>query len=117
MSAGDIVAAVRSGAAVQAALAAVYAEGTRRHDDGMWRVIGKLGAAGALRPGLTVPQAVGLLSVLCSVEALADLTTRFGWTAAQCETWTAEAMCRPLGAVPPTGLAGRRGPPSPPARD
>jgi hypothetical protein len=31
---GDIIAAVRSAGAVDPAIAAVYAEGTRRHDDG-----------------------------------------------------------------------------------
>src|ERR1700694_687299 len=39
---GDIIEATRSGAAVDAALAHVYAEGTRRHDDGMRPVIGWL---------------------------------------------------------------------------
>jgi AcrR family transcriptional regulator len=93
---GDIIAAVRSGAAVDATLADVCAEGNRRHDDGMRWVIGKLEAAGALRPGLEITQAVGLLSTLCSTEAFADLTTRHRWTADQCETWTADALCQLL---------------------
>jgi AcrR family transcriptional regulator len=92
----DIIAAVRSGAAVDAALADVYAEGTRRHDDGMRWVISKLEAAGALRPGLQALQATGLLSTLCSIEAFADLTARYGWTIGQCETWTADALYRLL---------------------
>jgi AcrR family transcriptional regulator len=93
---GDIIAVIRSGAAIDAMLAGVYAEGVRRHDDGMRWVISKLDAAGALRPGLTVTQAVGLLSVLCSTEAFADLTTRYGWTVAQCEAWTTSALCHLL---------------------
>jgi AcrR family transcriptional regulator len=93
---GDIIAVIRSGAAIDAMLAGVYAEGVRRHDDGMRWVIGKVDAAGALRPGLAVTQAVGLLSVLCSTEAFADLTTRYGWTVAQCEAWTTSALCRLL---------------------
>ena len=93
---GDIIAAVRSGATVDATLAAVSAEGTQRHDDGMRWVISKLEAAGALRPGMTAPQAVGLLSILCSTEAFAALTTRHGWTADQCETWTTSALCQLL---------------------
>jgi TetR/AcrR family transcriptional regulator, regulator of cefoperazone and chloramphenicol sensitivity len=93
---GDIIATVRSAAAVDATLASVYAEGTRRHDDGVRWVISKLEAAGALAPGLTTIQAVGLLSTLCSVEAFADLTTRHGWTASQCETWTTSALCQLL---------------------
>lgn len=92
----DIIAAVCSGAAVDAALAGVYAEGTRRHDDGMRWVISKLEAAGALRPGLQALQATGLLSTLCSIEAFADLTARYGWTIEQCETWTADALYRLL---------------------
>jgi hypothetical protein len=67
-------------AAVEAALAAVDC---RRHPPARRRhAVGdrQLAAAGALRPGLTVPPALGLLSVLCFVEAFADFTTRFGWT-------------------------------------
>lgn len=93
---GDIISVIRSGAAIDAMLAGVYAEGVRRHDDGMRWVISKLDAAGALRPGLAVTQAVGLLSVLCSTEAFADLTTRYGWTVAQCEAWTISALCHLL---------------------
>jgi hypothetical protein len=59
---GDIIAAVRSAAAIGAALAGVYAEGTRRHDDGVRGLISRLEAAGALAQGLTTIQAVGLLS-------------------------------------------------------
>jgi TetR/AcrR family transcriptional regulator, regulator of cefoperazone and chloramphenicol sensitivity len=96
----DIIEATRSGAAVDATLVEVYAEGTRRHDDGIRSVIDRLQAAGALRPELDPAQAVGLLSTLCSVEAFAELTRRHGWTLKQCETWTVEALCslllRPL---------------------
>jgi AcrR family transcriptional regulator len=99
---GDIIEATRSGAAVDATLAHVYAEGTRRHDDGIRSVIDKLQAAGALRADLEPAQAVGLLSTLCSVEAFAELTRRHGWTLKNCETWTVEALCwlllRPAGA-------------------
>jgi AcrR family transcriptional regulator len=89
---GDIIAAIRSGAAVDATLAEVWAEGTRRYDDGMRKLAGKLKADSALRPGLTGAQAAGLLSVLCSTEAFAGLTTRHGWTASQWETWTTSAL-------------------------
>jgi AcrR family transcriptional regulator len=87
---GDIIAAVRSGAAVEPALAAVYAEGDRRHDDGMRWVIGKIAAARALR--VDVPQAVGLMSLLCSVTAIAEATERLGWTADQYQEWTLRAL-------------------------
>ena len=89
---GDIIAAIRSGAAVDATLAEVWAEGTRRYDDGMRELTRKLKAAGALRPGLDDAQAAGLLSVLCSTEAFTGLTTRHGWTASQWETWTTSAL-------------------------
>jgi TetR/AcrR family transcriptional regulator, regulator of cefoperazone and chloramphenicol sensitivity len=93
---GDIIATVRSGAAVDATLAGVYAEGMRRHDDGVRWLISRLKAAGALAPGLTTIQAIGLLSTLCSVEAFADLTARHGWTASQCETWMTSALSQLL---------------------
>jgi AcrR family transcriptional regulator len=108
---GDIIAAVRSAAAVDATLASVYAEGTRRHDDGVRWLISKLEAAGALAHGMTTIQAVGLLSTLCSVESFADLTARHGWTANQCENWTTSALSQLLlnpavnsdATIPPSG--------------
>jgi AcrR family transcriptional regulator len=108
---GDIIATVRSAAAVDATLAGVYAEGTRRHDDGVRWLISKLEAAGSLAPGVTSVRAAGLMSTLCSPEAFADLTTRHGWTAGQCEAWTASALCQLLlspaansnAALPPSG--------------
>jgi AcrR family transcriptional regulator len=93
---GDIIQATRAGAAVDATLAQVYAEGTRRHDDGLRALIDKLLAAGVLRSELEPTQAVGLFSTLCSIEAFAELIGRHGWTAEQCETWTVEALCRLL---------------------
>jgi AcrR family transcriptional regulator len=93
---GDIITVVRSAAAVDATLAGVYAEGTKRHDDGVRGLISKLEAAGALAPGLATIQAAGLMSTLCSIEAFADLTTRYGWTADQCEAWIASALCQLL---------------------
>jgi AcrR family transcriptional regulator len=93
---GDIIAAVRSAAAVDAILAGVYTEGTRRHDDGIRWMISKLEAAGALVPGMVTIRAAGLMSTLCSVEAFADLTTRYGWAADQCEAWIASALCQLL---------------------
>jgi AcrR family transcriptional regulator len=99
---GDIIEATRAGAAVEATLAQVNEEGTRRHDDGIRSLIDRLQAADALRADLEPAQAVGLLSTLCSVEAFADLTRRHGWTLKNCETWTVEALCwlllKPAGA-------------------
>jgi len=89
---GDIITAIRSGAAADPTLAEVWHEGTRRYDDGMRNLVSRLKASGALRPGLTIAYAAGLLSVLCSTEAFADLTTRHGWTASQWETRTTGAL-------------------------
>jgi AcrR family transcriptional regulator len=89
---GDIITAIRSGAAADATLAEVWDEGTRRYDDSMRNLVSKLKASGALRPGLTTAYAAGLLSVLCSTEAFTGLTTRHGWTASQWETRTSNAL-------------------------
>ena len=105
---GDIITVVRSAAAVDATLASVYAEGTKRHDDGVRGLISKLEAAGALAPGVAAIQAAGLMSTLCSVEAFADLTTRYGWTADQCEAWIASALCQLLLNRTVTNLTGSR---------
>jgi AcrR family transcriptional regulator len=93
---GDIIAATSAAALADATLARVYAEGTRRHDEGMRWVIDKLETAEALRPGLERAQATGLLSTLCSTEAFADLISRHGWSVDQCETWTVDALSRLL---------------------
>ncbi len=93
---GDIIAVLRSGAAVDATLAEVYAGGIQRHDDGLRWAINNLQAAGGLAPGLATIQATGLLSTLCSFEAFAELTTRYGWTLDQCEDWTTSALCQLL---------------------
>jgi AcrR family transcriptional regulator len=93
---GDIITAIRSGAAVDTALAEVWAEGTRRYDEGMRQLAGKLRVHGALRPDLDAVQAAGLLSVLCSTEAFTAVTARHGWTADQWEAWTAGALRRLL---------------------
>lgn len=89
---GDIIAVLRSGAAVDATLAEVYAGGIQRHDDSMRRAINNLEATGALAPGLAPIQATGLLSTLCSFEAFAELTARYGWTLDQCEDWITSAL-------------------------
>src|SRR5579859_79894 len=102
----DIIEATRAGAAVDPTLAHVYAEGTRRHDDGIRSVIDRLQTDGALRAGLNPPQAVGLLSTLCSVEAFAELTRRHGWTVKNCETWTIDALCWLLLKPAPIELTG-----------
>jgi AcrR family transcriptional regulator len=89
---GDIIAAIRSAADSDAALAEVWAEGTRRYDDGLRMLVGRLKALGALRPGLTDTQAVGLASALCSTETFTVLTSRHGWTPSQWQTWTTDAL-------------------------
>jgi TetR/AcrR family transcriptional regulator, regulator of cefoperazone and chloramphenicol sensitivity len=106
---GDIITAIRSGAAVDATLAEVWAEGTRRYDDGMRQLVAKLKAHGALRPGLADRQAAGMLSVLCSTEAFTGVTTRHGWTANHWETWTTSAVRQLLLDEPPASTPSRSG--------
>jgi hypothetical protein len=100
---------ILSGAAVDATLAEVWAEGTRRYDDGMRQLTRKLKADGALRPDLDDARAAGLLSVLCSTEAFTGLTTRHGWTASQWETWTTSALRQLLLHETPGSTVGRSG--------
>ena len=106
---GDIVGAIRSGAAVDATLAEVWAEGTRRYDDGMRNLARKLRAGGALRPGLDDAHAAGLAAVLCSTGAFTALTTRHGWTASQWETRTTSALRQLLLRETPGNTPGRSG--------
>lgn len=84
---GDIVAAVHDAAGTEPEMAAMLAEGRRRHRDGLRGVAEALAAGGALRNGLTPTEAARRIAVLSSNEVYFQLTRDFGMSFAAAERW------------------------------
>jgi AcrR family transcriptional regulator len=92
---GDIVRTLVAGAAAEPDLAAVLAEGLRRHRAGAARVVGRLGELDALAPGLDPSDAAEGLAALTDAQYALLLVDDYGWSPDRVETWMAEA-CRRL---------------------
>ena len=71
---GDIIAAIRSAAPLEADLAAALAEGQRRHRVGAQGLARRLADLGALAPGLSVDDAGTIVSLMTSTDAFDELT-------------------------------------------
>lgn len=84
---GDIVKALRSGAPVEPAVAAVVAEGTQKHRWGSARLAARLEELGTLRPGLAVGEAADVIALLTEVEIYSSLVGTYGWTFDRAEAW------------------------------
>jgi len=87
---GDIVRAVVTGAAAEPELAAVLAEGHRRHVEGARRVVGLLQRLDGLDPSLEPGQAAETLAVLSDATFALMLRDDYGWSPEQIETWITE---------------------------
>jgi AcrR family transcriptional regulator len=82
---GDIIHALVTGAAAEPELAAVLAEGQRRHVAGSTRVVGRLRELGATPPD----GAVETLAALSDVRFALVLQESYGWSLDQLERWIA----------------------------
>jgi len=87
---GDIVRAVVTGAAAEPALAAVLAEGHRRHVEGARRVVGLLQRLDGLDPSVEPDQAAETLAVLSDATFALMLRDDYGWSPERIETWITE---------------------------
>jgi hypothetical protein len=87
---GDIVRAVVTGAAAEPELAAVLAEGHRRHVDGARRVVGLLQRLDGLDPSVEPDQAAETLAVLSDASFALMLRDDYGWSPERIETWITE---------------------------
>jgi AcrR family transcriptional regulator len=83
---GDIVHALVTGAAAEPELAAVLAEGQRRHVAGSTAVVGRLRELGATPPD----GAVETLAALSDVRFALVLQESYGWSLDQLERWIAD---------------------------
>jgi AcrR family transcriptional regulator len=83
---GDIIHALVTGAAAEPELAAVLAEGQRRHVAGSTTVVGRLRELGDTPPD----GAVGTLAALSDVRFALVLQESYGWSLDQLERWIAD---------------------------
>jgi AcrR family transcriptional regulator len=84
----DIIHALVTGAAAEPELAAVLAEGQRRHLAGAATVVGRLSELGALGP-IAPDAAVETLAAVSDVRFALVLQESYGWSLDQLEHWIA----------------------------
>ncbi len=101
---GDIVTAIHAGAGLEPEIAAVLAEGRRRHREGMSGLAAVLASSGRLAEGMTPERAAITLAVLTSNESYFQLTRDFGMSLAETEDWILSTLQQLLLAPdPPPG--------------
>jgi TetR/AcrR family transcriptional regulator, regulator of cefoperazone and chloramphenicol sensitivity len=88
---GDIVHALVTGAAAEPELAAVLAEGHRRHVEGAGRVVARLRGLEALGPAVDPDDAVETLAAVSDVQFALLLRESYGWSLDRLESWIAAA--------------------------
>ena len=86
---GDIVRALVSGAAAEPELAAVVAEGQRRHVEGNRRVVEALERLDALRADVEPAEAAETLAAISDFRLALVLQESYGWPLDRVESWIA----------------------------
>ena len=99
---GDIVHALVTGAAAEPELAAVLAEGHRRHLEGAGRMVGLLRKLDALGPDVDPDEAAETLAATCDFRFGLVLRESYGWSLDRIESWMAETSRALLLGVQPT---------------
>jgi AcrR family transcriptional regulator len=84
----DIIHALVTGAAAEPELAAVLAEGQRRHLEGAGRVVGRMRQLEALG-AITPDEAVETLAAITDVRFALVLQESYGWSLDRLESWLA----------------------------
>jgi AcrR family transcriptional regulator len=97
---GDILRALVTGAAAEADLAGVLAEGQRRHVSGATMLAGRLHALGALAEGVDVEAAAATLAAISDVRVALMLRDDYGWSLDRIEGWIASSASTLLLADP-----------------
>ena len=75
-------------------LAAIRAEGIRRHRGGLQGIARRLEALDALAPGLTVDRAADVMALLCDPETWLTWTDDYGWSVDDVSAWTTDSITR-----------------------
>ena len=92
---GDIIHALVTGAAAEPELAAVLAEGQRRHVEGAGRVVAVLRGLDALGP-IDPDEAVETLAAITDIRFALVVQESYGWSLDRLEGWMAETSRRLL---------------------
>lgn len=90
--AGDVFAVLAAAAAADPDVAELAEAAEQRRRNGASSVVDSVRSVGELRPGLTVVQAVDVLSLLNSPAVFAHLVRRAGWSLDRYERWLADTM-------------------------
>jgi AcrR family transcriptional regulator len=94
--AGAILRVVRTAAAVDADIAALWARIEAEFHANQREIVKRLHRDGALRPGLSVARATDILWTLNHPDQWQLLVVQRGWTPAQFERWLADGACHHL---------------------
>ena len=86
---GDIIHALVTGAAAEPELAAVVAEGQRRHVEGAGRIVAALAKLGALRPGEDPAHTAESLAAISDIRFALVMRDSYGWSPERLESWIA----------------------------
>lgn len=93
---GDVVHALLTGAAAEPDLAAVLAEGHRRHVAGARAIVKVLQELGGLDDSLSAETAAETMAALADLRYGVVLRDTYGWSLDRIETWTADTTRRLL---------------------
>lgn len=89
---GDIIHILRSGAAVDPAVAAGLAEGLRRRRFGLQRTMERLAASGTLKEDLPAAHAADIASAILSDEVCDTLVEQGKWSFDEYESWVSATL-------------------------
>ena len=93
---GSIVRAVESAAAVEPEMAAVLAEGARRHRDGATRIVSLLDERFGLREGVSLEHASVAFATMTMPAVWRELTEDQGWSFDDAHAWIAGRLAAEL---------------------
>ena len=100
---GDLIQVLLSAAPAEPDVAAVVADGMRRHELGGSAIAQRLEALGALRSGTTPVRAAAAFSMMTSPASWLQLTQRAGWTFDESEAWLTASLAQLLLEPSPDG--------------
>lgn len=94
--AGETIAAMREGAAIEPALRAAWEEGRRQRRGGQLLLMRRLEEQGALADGLDAARATDITGALTADEVADVLVEQGGWSYDEYEAWLIESLKRLL---------------------
>ena len=93
---GDLIQVLLSAEPAEPDVAAVVADGMRRHAHGASALAQRLAALGALRAGTTPERAAAAFAMMTSPASWRQLTHRAGWTFDEAEAWLTPSLSQLL---------------------